>query len=200
MKDIVVETLKQIEQACERGDSITGIPTGLSDFDRRIGGIQRGSLTVIAGRPSMGKTALAREAAAWWLRTKRFDSAVFCSFEQKAGSDQVVQLIGKALEGESFSSRLADDQWATAVSLFHQRRVLVVWDNFESTLPIFQDGQTATDEEETPETSNSPLEFGTEERDRLRRLYRELTDGSPRGRLLVTCRPANTNLPGTSAP
>ncbi|HIM80587.1 MAG TPA: hypothetical protein EYM54_10860 [Dehalococcoidia bacterium] len=74
----------------------------------------------------MGKTALAREAAAWWLRKGRFDSAVFCSFEQKVEADRVVQLIGKALEGESFSSRLAEDQWATAVRLFHQRKVLLV--------------------------------------------------------------------------
>ena len=143
----------------------------------------------------MGKTALAREAAAWWLRKGRFDSAVFCSFEQKVEADRVVQLIGKALEGESFSSRLAEDQWATAVRLFHQRKVLLVWDNFESTLPIFQNGQPPSTDKETTDAVESPLEFGAEERGRLQRLYRELTDGSPEGRLLVTCRPANTNLP-----
>ena len=62
-----------------------------------------------------GKTALAREAADWWLRTGHFETAVFCSFETKAGAERVVQLIGGALEGEDFSNRLADAQWEAAV-------------------------------------------------------------------------------------
>ena len=53
------KTFKQIEQAYERQDPVTGIPTGLADFDNRVGGIHRGALTVFAGRPSMGKTAIA---------------------------------------------------------------------------------------------------------------------------------------------
>jgi len=56
--DVVDKTVKQIEQAYERQDPVTGIPTGLADFDNRVGGIHRGTLTVIAGRPSMGKTAI----------------------------------------------------------------------------------------------------------------------------------------------
>lgn len=55
----VTETVKQIERAYERKDLMTGIPTGLKDLDSRLGGIQRGELFILAGRPSMGKTALA---------------------------------------------------------------------------------------------------------------------------------------------
>ncbi len=47
------------------------------------------SAVVISGMGGMGKTALAREAAAWWLRTGRFETAVFVSFEQKAGAERV---------------------------------------------------------------------------------------------------------------
>ncbi len=57
--DVVGKTIKQVEQAYERQDLVTGIPTGLADFDNRVGGIHRGALTVFAGRPSMGKTAVA---------------------------------------------------------------------------------------------------------------------------------------------
>ena len=57
--DVVGKTIKQVEQAYERQDLVTGIPTGLVDFDNRVGGIHRGALTVFAGRPSMGKTAVA---------------------------------------------------------------------------------------------------------------------------------------------
>lgn len=53
--------LKDI-RASYHGDSATWIPTGLRDVDIRVGGIPRGRLTVIAGRPSMGKTAWAATA------------------------------------------------------------------------------------------------------------------------------------------
>lgn len=48
-----------LEAALTPGDRVTGIPTGLSAFDDLNGGFQPGELVVIAGRPSMGKTALA---------------------------------------------------------------------------------------------------------------------------------------------
>ncbi|MBU1750818.1 MAG: CHAT domain-containing protein, partial [Chloroflexi bacterium] len=159
---------------------------------------------VVTGMGGMGKTALAREAAAWWLRTGRFDAAVFCSFEQKAGAERAVQLLGQALEGDEFSARSADDQWQTAVRLFHDHPVLLVWDNFESTLPIYQRDASPSQEgaggyspvPQGPERGDSPTAFTPEARARLLQLYRDLTAGSPRGRLLVTCRPEATGLPG----
>lgn len=143
---------------------------------------RRYNAVLVSGMGGMGKTALAREAAAWWLRTGRFESAVFCSFEQRAGAERVVQLIGTAIEGDAFSSRSSADQWATAVALFHQRRVLVVWDNFESVLPAFAPTLPS------PAIAGEGLGVGV--------LYRELTEGKAAGRLLVTCRPAETGLPG----
>jgi replicative DNA helicase len=61
--EVVVKTLKQIERAHEARDPVTGIPTGLKDLDRRLGGVHLGELVVIAGRPGMGKTALAGDVA-----------------------------------------------------------------------------------------------------------------------------------------
>ena len=51
--------VEQIEAAYRSGNDIVGISTGLRDLDERLGGVQPGELTIIAGRPSMGKTALA---------------------------------------------------------------------------------------------------------------------------------------------
>ena len=51
--------VEQIEAAYRSGNDIVGISTGLRDLDARLGGLQPGELTIIAGRPSMGKTALA---------------------------------------------------------------------------------------------------------------------------------------------
>ncbi|MFC1718199.1 hypothetical protein ACFL6S_31375, partial [Candidatus Poribacteria bacterium] len=132
-----------------------------------------------------------------------FDAAVFHSFEQRAGAEEVVRLVGQALEGEEFSARSAEEQWKTAVELFRSRRVLLVWDNFESTLPIYQrdvpsahEPSQEGEDSEDQAGSESALSFGAEERERLLKLYRELTQGSPTGRLLVTCRPEETGLPG----
>jgi replicative DNA helicase len=61
--EIVIETLKRIEQAHELGSLVTGIPTGFRLYDQGLGGIHPGELVIIAGRPSMGKTAFAGDVA-----------------------------------------------------------------------------------------------------------------------------------------
>jgi replicative DNA helicase len=55
---ILKDSFKQIEQLYERKELITGVPTGFADFDHRTAGLQPSDLIIIAGRPSMGKTAL----------------------------------------------------------------------------------------------------------------------------------------------
>ncbi len=56
-KDIVKETIKTIERLYDRKEQITGVPTGFTDLDNMTSGLQGGDLVIIAGRPSMGKTA-----------------------------------------------------------------------------------------------------------------------------------------------
>ncbi len=133
----------------------------------------------------MGKTALAREAAVWWLRTGRFDEAVFVSLEQRPPAERIVQLVGLALEGEEFSARGADEQWQWVAQAFRTRRLLVVWDNAESVLPQFQAG-----------LADDLLRYSADDLARLRQLYDDLTAHSPLGRLLITCRPATPDWPG----
>lgn len=59
IKDIVRDSFKAIEHLYEKKELITGVPTGYRDFDRITSGLQKSDLIVIAGRPSMGKTAFA---------------------------------------------------------------------------------------------------------------------------------------------
>ncbi len=59
IKDIVKSSFQTIETLYERGQRITGLPTGFTDFDNLTSGLQPAELIVLAGRPSMGKTALA---------------------------------------------------------------------------------------------------------------------------------------------
>jgi replicative DNA helicase len=83
-------SIKLAEEAHKRDSHITGVTTGLRDMDRKIGGLQRSDLVILAGRPSMGKTALATNMAfnaahAWYKSEGREGSAVaFFSLEMSA--------------------------------------------------------------------------------------------------------------------
>lgn len=58
--DIVIkESFKKLESVAEHDGFITGVPTDFTDFDRLTAGLQPSDLIIVAGRPSMGKTALA---------------------------------------------------------------------------------------------------------------------------------------------
>jgi replicative DNA helicase len=59
MKDQVMEAIEAIEKLYERKGGITGVSTGFVEFDRMTSGLHAAEMIVIAGRPSMGKTALA---------------------------------------------------------------------------------------------------------------------------------------------
>ncbi len=56
---ILKDTIRNLEQLYEKKEHVTGVPTGFTDLDEKTAGFQRGDLIIIAGRPSMGKTAFA---------------------------------------------------------------------------------------------------------------------------------------------
>ncbi len=58
-KTVLDNALAMAEAAFKRDSHITGVTTGLRDLDRKLGGLQPSDLVILAGRPSMGKTALA---------------------------------------------------------------------------------------------------------------------------------------------
>lgn len=59
LKDIIKSSFKTIEKLYEKRQLITGVPTGFHKLDELTSGLQPAELIIIAGRPSMGKTALA---------------------------------------------------------------------------------------------------------------------------------------------
>jgi replicative DNA helicase len=64
VRDVIQSSFESIETLLERGNRITGVATGFVDLDNMTAGLQPGELIVIAGRPSLGKTALALNIAA----------------------------------------------------------------------------------------------------------------------------------------
>jgi len=58
LKDIIKDSIETIDNLYQRKENITGIPTGFHEFDIMTAGLQPSDLIVVAGRPSMGKSAL----------------------------------------------------------------------------------------------------------------------------------------------
>ncbi len=63
LRDSVVTAIKHAEKAFNTDGFVTGVTTGLTDMDKKLGGLQPSDLVILAGRPSMGKTALATNMA-----------------------------------------------------------------------------------------------------------------------------------------
>jgi len=63
IKDIIKDGIELIESLYHKKSHVTGVPTGFSDFDIKTAGLQPGDLTIVAGRPSMGKSAFATTIA-----------------------------------------------------------------------------------------------------------------------------------------
>ncbi len=59
LKDIIKDSIETIDRLYQRKENVTGVPTGFRDLDIKTAGLQYSDLIVVAGRPSMGKSALA---------------------------------------------------------------------------------------------------------------------------------------------
>jgi replicative DNA helicase len=64
LRDLLEQKLDHLEMLYERGESITGVPTGYTDLDDRLAGLQPSNLVIVGARPSMGKTSFALGLAA----------------------------------------------------------------------------------------------------------------------------------------
>jgi len=62
--DMMNDSIKMVEKLYERKEMVTGVPTGFDDLDKLTAGLQPSDLIVVAGRPSMGKTAFSLNVAA----------------------------------------------------------------------------------------------------------------------------------------
>ncbi len=88
LKEIVKDSIETIDRLYQRKAHVTGIPTGFIDFDIKTAGLQASDLIVIAGRPSMGKSALAIGIAEYAGVVEKIPLAIF-SLEMS--KEQLVQ-------------------------------------------------------------------------------------------------------------
>ena len=82
------QTIKMATLAMQNDQGIVGVPTGLSELDEKLGGLHKSDLIILAGRPSMGKTALATNiaynAAQNILKLQEKSSVAFFSLEMSS--------------------------------------------------------------------------------------------------------------------
>ena len=102
VKEVVKSSFKAIEQLYERRELITGIPTNFRDLDRMTSGFQPSDLIIIAGRPSMGKTAFALNV----VESAAVEHGRSCAvFSLEMSKEQLVQRLLCA-RGEVDASKL----------------------------------------------------------------------------------------------
>jgi len=82
------QTIEMATQAMQNDQGIVGVPTGLTDLDEKLGGLHKSDLIIVAGRPSMGKTALATNiaynASQHILKKQEKSSVAFFSLEMSS--------------------------------------------------------------------------------------------------------------------
>ena len=88
LKELVKDSIETIDQLYQKKQHITGVPTGYVDFDIKTAGLQPSDLIIIAGRPSMGKSALALGIAEYAGIVEKIPTAIF-SLEMS--KEQLVQ-------------------------------------------------------------------------------------------------------------
>jgi len=81
--EVLKSSFKELEDRFFGGSVVTGLPTGYIDLDRITGGLQGGSLIILAARPSMGKTALALNIAQY-VAIKQETPVLIFSLEMSA--------------------------------------------------------------------------------------------------------------------
>jgi len=116
IRQVLDEFYDRIEYLSAHQGEIIGIPTGLADLDKLLGGFQRSDLVIIAGRPGMGKTSLALSIALQAAR--KWDKRVGI-FSLEMSNEQVVQRLVSAETGiDSQRLRLGaihEDEWPVFV-------------------------------------------------------------------------------------
>jgi len=93
------QTIEMAKSAYQNEEGIVGVPTGLTDLDNRLGGMHKQDLVIIAGRPSMGKTALATNIA--------FHAAKNI---EKKGLKSTVAFFSLEMSSEQLSTRILSEQ------------------------------------------------------------------------------------------
>lgn len=129
VNEILTKTVDRIDQLFKSDSGITGITTGFTDLDEKTSGLQPADLVIVAGRPSMGKTAFAMNLVE--SAVLRNDKAVLVYSLEMPGDSLMMRMLsslGRIDQTKVRSGRLVEDDWArltSAVSLLQDRKLFI---------------------------------------------------------------------------
>ena len=129
INDLVKESLEQIEERAEKGESVTGVATGFSEFDNKTTGLQGGDLIIVAGRPSMGKTSFAMNLSEYASLKNDAVTALF-SMEMSGTqlSTRLISSMGRINQQKIRTGKLTDEDWprlTNAVALLSKANIFI---------------------------------------------------------------------------
>src|SRR6187551_2540398 len=119
--------LDMAANAYQRDGKLSGTATGLRDLDAKMGGLQRSDLIIVAGRPGMGKTALATNIA--YNVAKAYESQVQADGTMKAVNGGVVGFFSCEMSAEQLATRIISERTNIPSSII--RRGGISADQFE---------------------------------------------------------------------
>ena len=90
---LIKEAVNRLDELFKSDSDITGLSTGFSDLDKMTSGLQNSDLVIIAGRPSMGKTALATNIAFKAARSNQNENEPVVFFSLEMSCEQLAQRI-----------------------------------------------------------------------------------------------------------
>lgn len=114
MPPLLTQVVERIETLYARGNSseVTGTATGFDDLDRMTSGLQPGDLVIVAGRPSMGKTAFSINIAENVALDSKLPVAIFSM--EMGGAQLAMRMLGSVgnlNQHDLRTGRLQDDDW-----------------------------------------------------------------------------------------
>ena len=129
IKDLLVSALDRVDEIYRKKTPITGIATGFDDFDERTAGLQNSDLIIIAGRPSMGKTAFAINVAEHAVIKQELSVVVF-SMEMPGEqlAMRMMSSLGRVDQHKVRTGKLDDEDWprlTSAVTLLKDKNLFI---------------------------------------------------------------------------
>ena len=129
LSSILQESIEIVDRLYSRKERITGVPTGFTDLDNLLAGLQPSDLIIVAGRPSMGKTSLALGMAEYSALKANAVVGIFSMEMSKA--QLVLRMISSQAMLDSHAVRtgqLAQSDWVkltAAASRLEQAKIFI---------------------------------------------------------------------------
>ena len=129
IKILLNTALERVDELFRKKTHITGVATGFDDFDEKTAGLQKSDLIIVAGRPSMGKTAFAINIAEHAAIKEQLSVAVFSM--EMPGEQLALRMmssLGRVDQHKVRTGKLNDEDWprlTSAVALLQDKKLIV---------------------------------------------------------------------------